>query len=80
MAKLSERLPRHAWAAAGLLALIAAAVFFVPPSLGAALGFSFQEFFVAMGAIELTAAIGIGAIVVHYRTTDVEESEWRFDP
>ncbi|MFC7134581.1 MULTISPECIES: hypothetical protein [Salinibaculum] len=82
MPKLTERLPKHAWAATGLLAVIAGAVFFVPVSVGTALGLSFEQFFLAMGAIELTSAIGIGAIVVHYRTTETEESEseWRFDP
>lgn len=80
MARLIDRLPWYAWVAASTFGAIACAGFFVPPSLGAALGLSFQQFILALGAIELGSAIGIGAIVVHYRTTDYEQPEYRFNP
>jgi NADH:ubiquinone oxidoreductase subunit K len=80
MVRLIDRLPWYAWVAASTLAAIACVVFFVPPSVGEAFGLSFGQFILAMGAIELCSAIGIGAIVVHYRTTEYEESEYRFNP
>jgi NADH:ubiquinone oxidoreductase subunit K len=80
MVRLIDRLPWYAWVATSTLAAIACAVFFVPPSVGAALGLTLEQFILAMGAIELSSAIGIGAIVVHYRTTDYEEPEYRFNP
>jgi hypothetical protein len=80
MARLIDRLPWYAWVAASTFAIIACAVFFVPPSVGAAFGLSVQQFILAMGALELCSAIGIGAIVVHYRTTEYDEPEYRFNP
>jgi NADH:ubiquinone oxidoreductase subunit K len=80
MVRLIDRLPWYAWVAASTFAAIACGVFFVPPSVGSALGLTFQQFILAMGAIELSSAIGIGAIVVHYRTTDYEEPEYRYNP
>jgi NADH:ubiquinone oxidoreductase subunit K len=80
MVQLLERLPWYAWVTACILAVVAGAVFFIPPSLATTLGLSFEQFLIAISAIELTSAIGIGAIVVHYRTTDYEEPEYKFDP
>lgn len=80
MTRLIDRLPWYAWVAASTFAAIAGAVFFIPASVGTALGLSFEEFILAIGAIELASAIGIGAIVVHYRTTDHDDEEYRFNP
>ncbi len=80
MARLIERLPWYAWLAASAFGLIACSVFFIPPSVGMGIGLTFEQFILAAGAIELSAAIGIGAIVVHYRTTDFEQPEYRFNP
>jgi amino acid transporter len=82
MARLVDRLPWYAWLATGVLAVVAGGVFFIPQSVVMALGLSFQQFLIVIALIELGAAIGIGAIVVHYRKpeSEREESEWRFDP
>ena len=63
-----------------MLAGIAALGFFIPPSVTAPFGFSTVEHIIAIGVIEFGSAVGIGGLVVAYRPTDREESEWRYDP
>ena len=80
MVSIREYFPRHVWAVLFVLAGVAAGGFFVPPSVTAPLGFSVVHHIIAIGVIEFGAAIGIGGLVVAYRPTDREESEWRYDP
>lgn len=81
MAGLADFLPRHAWFAVLGLAVVAGGVFFLPPSVGAAVGLTGPAFLLAMAAIELLAALGIAGVVVYYRAdTDASGDEWRFDP
>jgi hypothetical protein len=80
---LSSYLPRRAWAAVVALALLAMASLLVPPSVGASLGLSFRPFFWIVAGVQFGCAVGIGAVVVHYRRPPeerAEESEWRYDP
>jgi hypothetical protein len=81
MAGLADYLPRHAWLAVLGLTVVAGGVFFVPPSVGAAVGLTGPSFLLAAAAVELAAALGIGAVVVYYRADpDASDDEWRFDP
>lgn len=82
MAGLTDRFPAHVWALLLGLATIAGLAFFVPPSVGASVGLSPQQHILVVAAIELSAALGIAAVFIHYRTPveGTEDDEWRFDP
>lgn len=80
MAGLSEYLPRRGWAATIGLALVAIGSLMLPASVGASVGLSFFGFFWLVAGIQLLCALGIAAVIVHYRDPDAEPSEWRFDP
>jgi hypothetical protein len=80
---LSSYLPRRAWAAVLVLALVAMGSLLVPPSVGASVGLPFRPFFWIVAGVQFGCALGIGAIVVHYRRPPeerAEEREWRYDP
>lgn len=77
---LVSYLPREAWALVLLLGGVAIGSLLLPYDLVAArLGLRFEVFFVLVSTIQLVTALGIGAVVVHYRTAEGEESEWRYD-
>jgi hypothetical protein len=80
MAHICEYFPRRVWVALLLLASLAAACFFVPPSVTRQFGFSIVHHIIALGTIEFGLAVSIGAIVVSHRPADPEFPEWRFDP
>ena len=80
MSSLREYFPRHVWVILFVLAGVAALAFFVPPSVTQSLGFSIIDHIIAISVIELGAAVGIGGLVVAYRPSDREHSEWRYDP
>ena len=81
MPSLIDRLPWYAWAATLTLAAIAGGVFFVPASVALDAGLSIGQFILLLSGIELAAAIGIAAIIVHYRAPIGEsDSEWTFNP
>jgi hypothetical protein len=81
MEGLVDYFPWYAWAAVLGLAGVAAAGLLIPPTVGAAVGLSVVQHLVVVAAVELAAAAGIGAIVVHYRDPDgTWEREWEFDP
>jgi hypothetical protein len=82
MAGLRDFLPTHAWAALLGLAAVAMLAFFIPPSVGAAVGIEGAGFVLAVGLIELGCALAMAAIFVHYRAEGEwgEDDEWRFDP
>jgi NADH:ubiquinone oxidoreductase subunit K len=81
MAGLSDFLPPHAWAVVISLSAVAMFAFFIPPSVGEAVGLRGFGFIMAIAAIEFVAAIGIAVVMVYYRT-DKEwgTDEYRFDP
>lgn len=82
MAGLSDFLPRHAWIVVlGLLA-VAGGAFFVAPPVGMAVGLVGPPLLLAVGLLELLAAVGIAAIVIYYRADPDarDDEEWRFDP
>jgi hypothetical protein len=83
MPPLSEYFPWYVWLTVFVLAAVAAAPFFLSPTLRTGLGLSPVEYLVVIAAIEFAAAAGIGALVVRYRNADTtreETDEWRFDP
>jgi hypothetical protein len=81
MAELADFLPRHAWLVVLGLVVVAGGVFFVPPSVGAAVGLTGPAFLLAMATVELLAALGIASVVVYYRADPgTGNDEWRFDP
>jgi len=82
MAGLSDFLPLHAWIVVLGLLTVAGGAFFVAPSVGAAVGLMGPALLLAVGLVELLAAVGIAAVVVYYRADpdDTDEDEWRFDP
>ena len=59
---------------------LAAVPFFVPPSVGLSAGLTIEAYILLVGAVELTAALGIAAVVIYHHDGDREESEWRFEP
>jgi hypothetical protein len=60
MAGLADFLPRHAWLAVLGLAVVAGGVFFVPPSVGAAVGLTGSAFLLATAAVELVWTLQYG--------------------
>lgn len=80
MAGLADYLPRHAWLIVIGLGAVAGAVFFIPPSVAAAVGLMGPAFLLAVAVVELLAAVGIAAVVVYYRADPDADNEWRFDP
>lgn len=80
MGGLTDYMPRHGWAAVLLLAGVAALGLFIPPSAGAVVGLSRLQHVAVVAVVELSAAIGIAAIVVYYRNPDAEYPEWRHGP
>lgn len=84
MAGLSDFLPRHAWIVVFGLLAVAGGAFFVAPPVGMVVGVTGPALLLAVGLVELLAAIGIAAVVVYYRADpdarDEDEEEWRFDP
>jgi hypothetical protein len=80
MGSIREYFPQHVWALLFALAGVAALAFFVPPSVTQPFGFSVVHHIIAISVIELGAAVGIGGLVVAYRPTEREHSEWRYDP
>ena len=83
MTGLRDFLPTHAWVALVGLAGVAMLAFFIPPSVGAAVGLEGGAFFLAIGLVELGCALAMAAIFIYYRA-DGEwgegDDEWRFDP
>lgn len=85
---LPGALPGRAWALVLACVAVAAASLLVPPSLVTALGVPFVVFFAAVTGLQGAAALGIVAVVWHYRGFENEEraagsneeSEWRFGP
>jgi hypothetical protein len=66
-----------------VLALVAMGSLLVPPSVGASVGLPFRPFFWTVAGVQFGCAIGIGAVVVHYRRPPeerAEEREWQYDP
>jgi hypothetical protein len=80
MQPIQEYFPRHVWAILFVLLGIAAGALFVPPSVTEPLGFSLVEHIIVIGVLEFASAVGIGGLVVAYRPTDRDKSEWRYDP
>lgn len=80
MSGLADFLPRHAWLVVLGLGAVAGGAFFVPPSMGAAVGLAGPTFLLALALVELLAAVGIAAVVVYYRADPDADDEWRFDP
>ena len=80
MGGLTDRLPTHAWIAVLSLGTIAVFAFFVPPSVGAAVGLTLHQYILVVGILELMAALGIASIVVHYHDFDREPRKWQYDP
>lgn len=83
MAGLRDFLPTHAWAALFGLAAVAMLAFFIPPSVGEAVGVEGIGFVMAIGLIEFGCALAMAAIFVYYRAEgewDEGNEGWRFDP
>lgn len=80
MRPIQEYFPRHVWATLFMLFGIATGALFVPPSATEPIGFSLVEHIIAIGVLEFASAVGIGGLVVAYRPTDRDKSEWRYDP
>lgn len=82
MGGLHEYFPLHAWLVILGLATVAGGAVFVPPTAGSAVGLSVVEHIIVVGAVELTSAIAIAAIVLYYQGPEEEreQSEWRYDP
>jgi len=84
MPHLIEYFPWYAWVAMFLCGVVAVVPFFVPPSVGAAVGLSLTAYIAVVAVVEFAAAVGVAALVVYYRDTgddaETAESEWRFDP
>lgn len=80
MSHISEYFPRHVWILLIVLAGIATIGLFVPPSVTEPLGLSTIEHIIVVGIVEFGSAVGIGLLVVTYRDTESEKSEWQYDP
>jgi hypothetical protein len=80
MGGMSDYLPIHAWVAVLTLAAVAAVPFFLPPSFGTAVGLTSGEYVLAIGGLELAAALGIAAIVIYYHDFEREPEKWQYDP
>ncbi|WP_302082823.1 hypothetical protein [Salinibaculum rarum] len=80
MPSLADYFPWYAWVAVLSLGAVAVVPFFFSPERGMAVGLSLVEYLAVVAVVEFAAAAGIGALVVHYRDTDREEREWRFEP
>jgi hypothetical protein len=83
MGGLREFLPAHAWAAVLGLAAVAMLAFFIPPSVGAAVGLTGTGFLAAVAAVELLAALGMAVVFIRYRADggwEEDDTEWRYDP
>jgi hypothetical protein len=73
-------MPWYAWAVCILFASIAAVTLFFGLSVGLSLGLSAGESIIATAVVELTAATGIGAVVLYYQDPDEEPNEWKYYP
>lgn len=83
MAGLRDFLPTHAWVALLVLATVAMLAFFIPPSVGEAVGVEGVGFVLAIGLIELGCALAMAAIFIYYRAEGEwgeDTDEWQFDP
>jgi hypothetical protein len=80
MGGMVDYLPMHAWIAMLTLVAVAGVPFFVPPSFGMAVGLTLDQYVLAIGAVELAAALGVAAIVIYYHDFDREPEKWRYDP
>jgi hypothetical protein len=83
MAGMRDFLPTHAWAALFGLAAVAMLAFFIPPSVGAAVGVEGVGFVIVIGLVELGCALAMAAIFVYYRAEGdwgEDDGEWRFEP
>jgi len=65
-----------------VLSLLGVAIvpFFLPPSVVMAVGFTIEEYILMAGFLELTAALGIAAIVIYHHDSEDESSEWKYEP
>jgi hypothetical protein len=87
MAGLVDALPRRGWFAILACVAVAAGSLLIPPSVATDRGVSFAAFFFGVTALQGAAALGIVAVLWHYRGLDPDErggdeadGEWRFDP
>jgi len=85
MSGLRDYFPTHAWVVIFALTAVAGLGLLVPPSAGAAVGLSVAGHILVVAGVEFGCAIGIAAVVLHYRQpveerADDAEPEWRFDP
>jgi hypothetical protein len=73
----------HVWALLFALLGVAAVPFFVPPSVGLAAGLATEQYILVVGAVELSAALGIAAVVISHRDPDSatdDGDDWKYDP
>ena len=77
---ISQYMPWYAWAVCISLALVAASTLFFGLPVGLSLGLTTSESILATAAVELTAAAGIGGVVLYYHDPEEEPSEWRYYP
>jgi hypothetical protein len=80
MGGMLDYLPAHAWVAMLTLIAVAGVPFFVPPSFGMSAGLTLNQYILAIGALELGAALGIAAIMIYYHDFDHEPGPWEFEP
>lgn len=85
MPHILEYFPWYAWLAMVGCGLVALVPFFLPPSVGTAVGLSLTQYIALTALVEFGAAIGIASLVIYYReprdgADEYEDDEWRFDP
>lgn len=87
MTGLVDALPRRGWVAILGCVAVATGSLLLPPSLVTDRGLPFAAFFFGVTALQGAAALGIVAVLWHYREFDPDErgadagdDEWRFDP
>lgn len=80
---LLDYFPRRAWAAIGVCTTIAAAVLFVPPTAGSAVGLEPIQHVALAAGVELAAALGVIGVVLYYHDDAGEpdtRDDWEHDP
>jgi hypothetical protein len=77
---LASFMPRRAWVVVLALGTVAILSLLVPYDVVAGvIDVSFGVFFVAVSAVQLFTALGIGAVVYRHRTREEDRSEWKYD-
>jgi hypothetical protein len=80
MGGLIDYFPARVWVVMGALAVMAVVPFFLSPSLRFAAGLTLEQYILAVGFLELAAAVGVAAIVIHHHDFDREPEKWQYDP